>query len=674
MRPFVHPRLMRHDLALPVALFAAALVWSFVVFVGWIGGPIIDMFGFRQTQTAISAAQMLKDGIALRYQTPVLGAPWSIPFEFPTYQILTALLAMTGLTVDVAGRVVSYVFFVACLYPLAILCRHVGIGREGFLMTGALFLSSPLYVFWSRTVMIESAALFFSLLWLALLLDLLISDDATRRTDRRRIFAWVLCLGAGGLAVLTKSTTFPAFCVAACLLVLGSVVSRMADLRHPTAAELRGGFVRLAMAVGASLLPIALGYLWVIYSDQVKAENPFGTLLSSAALAQWNFGTLEQRTSAALWNEVVLGRAVPQILGAAALIAPLVVGAGLALGRNAWPLVVFLLCFVVPLGVFTNLHMVHGYYQYANGLFLVLALGIAVSAIGLHRSRLVAWGLLAVFVAGNLWTFRTTFYPVMTANWSASEIVRIGEKVQALVPEEGGIIVLGQDWSSEVPYYSDRRALAIAAWFPPALVQEALNDPQAALGEASFGGVVVCGSSDLYPPPLRPMIDAFKNGRRVLAVAGGCRFLSADQDMTVAADVDRLKVTHLLAAARVERADVAVGPAPEGFFAHPVSRLVATVPAGERLEGTYGFLDKVWAEGGKPSPVIFRITARTADGAETMLFDDTLVPEPGDAAGLPQSFAVEVPGTAGTTTDLVFETTPFGADTSWAWTYWGDAW
>ncbi|SOD98725.1 hypothetical protein [Caenispirillum bisanense] len=669
MPPFLQHWPARLSSALPALLFAAAAIWSLVVLVGWIGGPILDMFGFRQTQTAISSAYMLKDGLALRYQTPVLGAPWSIPFEFPTYQILTAILAMAGLSVDVAGRIVSYVFFLGCLHPIATLCRHAGIGREGFLVTGALFLSSPLYVFWSRTVMIESAALFFALVWLALLLDLLAAD----RPARRPVASWALCLTAGVLAVLTKSTTFPAFCVAGCLLVLGAVLRDVPDLRRPTVADLRGGVTRLTVAVGACLLPIALGYVWVLYSDQVKAENPFGALLTSAALAKWNFGTLDQRVSAALWSDVVLGRAVPQVLGAAAWIAPLVLGAGLVLRRVSWPLAVFAAAFAVPFAVFTNLHMVHGYYQYANGLFLVLAVGIAVAAIGQQRSRIAALALLALFLAGNAWTFRTIFYPPMTANWSASEVVRIGEKVQALVPEDAGIVVLGQDWSSEVPYYSDRRALAVAAWFPPELAQAALADPDAALGEAAFGGVVACGASDLYPPALRPMIESFKAGRRVLATAGGCRLLSPEQD-PAAGGANRLQVTELLAAARVERADVPVGPVPEGFFAHPSSRLVASAPAGERLDGLYGFLDKVWAEGGNPPPVTFTLTARTADGSDMQLLARTLDPAAGEAARLPQTFSVEVPGVAGTTTELVFETAISGTDNSWGWTYWGNAW
>ena len=60
----------------------------------WIGldHPALDFYAFRQTQTALSAYWLWHDGFRLAYETPVLGAPWAIPYEFPLYQWLVALL------------------------------------------------------------------------------------------------------------------------------------------------------------------------------------------------------------------------------------------------------------------------------------------------------------------------------------------------------------------------------------------------------------------------------------------------------------------------------------------------------------------------------------------------------------------------------------------------------
>src|SRR5262249_20433758 len=57
--------------------------------IGW-NNPITDYHAFRQTQTAISAYYMVGRPPSLAYETPVLGPPWSIPFEFPLYQWVVA--------------------------------------------------------------------------------------------------------------------------------------------------------------------------------------------------------------------------------------------------------------------------------------------------------------------------------------------------------------------------------------------------------------------------------------------------------------------------------------------------------------------------------------------------------------------------------------------------------
>ena len=58
--------------------------------------PLLDMHGFRQTQTAISALWMRQEGTLIPYQTPVFGHPWFIPYEFPLYQGLAAGLSYLG--------------------------------------------------------------------------------------------------------------------------------------------------------------------------------------------------------------------------------------------------------------------------------------------------------------------------------------------------------------------------------------------------------------------------------------------------------------------------------------------------------------------------------------------------------------------------------------------------
>src|SRR5258707_7658240 len=122
--------------------------------------PLLDLHAFRQTQTALSVYWLIHGGPWLAYETPVLGASWSIPFEFPLYQWLVALLALLHVPLDVAGRLVYFAFYAATLWPLWVFIRSVGLGRVAYLNTAILFMTAPLYLYWSRTFLTESCSLF----------------------------------------------------------------------------------------------------------------------------------------------------------------------------------------------------------------------------------------------------------------------------------------------------------------------------------------------------------------------------------------------------------------------------------------------------------------------------------------------------------------------------------
>lgn len=90
-----------------ILLWFSAITLLILLVCSW-SMPPVDASGFRQTQTALSIDWLLRGGPWLDYVTPVLGAPWSIPFEFPFYQWLAALLSsITGMSADNSGRLVS---------------------------------------------------------------------------------------------------------------------------------------------------------------------------------------------------------------------------------------------------------------------------------------------------------------------------------------------------------------------------------------------------------------------------------------------------------------------------------------------------------------------------------------------------------------------------------------
>jgi hypothetical protein len=156
----------REDTAILVLFLVGVVASATVATIGW-SHAISDAYGWRQTQTALSAYFMLHGGPWLVYETPLLGPPWRIPHEIPLYQALVVSLASaTGLKLEAAGRAVALVSFYAALGSGYLLLAELGISARRRLLMLAFWLMSPLY-FWSRTFMIESTALFLCLTFLA---------------------------------------------------------------------------------------------------------------------------------------------------------------------------------------------------------------------------------------------------------------------------------------------------------------------------------------------------------------------------------------------------------------------------------------------------------------------------------------------------------------------------
>ena len=166
---------------------------------------------FRQAQTAISAYWLLHGGPFFAYETPVLGSPWSIPFELPVYQAVVALVTLTGVPLDEAGRLVNFGFLLACFWPLRMLWRDLRLEPVGYPIASALVMAAPGYAFWTRSFMIESCALFLGVLWLALFVRFLATE---------RSWIGLAAILAGLLAMTAKATTAPGFLVLAGLYVL----------------------------------------------------------------------------------------------------------------------------------------------------------------------------------------------------------------------------------------------------------------------------------------------------------------------------------------------------------------------------------------------------------------------------------------------------------------------
>lgn len=439
--PAVAQRWTRIEQAV-LAIFVVCIVISVGAHcIGITRGLAERQHGFRQTQTAISAFWMLRGGPWLAYETPVLGPPWSIPFEFPLYQWLVALAAAPWPSaLDTVGRAMSAILYFVSFWPAFVILRRFGAARSTTFATLSLYALSPLYVFWSATFMIESTAILLCLLSLAFLLD-----------DRRAAPAIVAITSA--LAALVKVTTYFGFAIAAAFMLVGRAVA----LRRggaSLASVVRALWLR---AVIAGPLPLACALFWTRFSDAKKQEVPFArNFITSAALDSWNFGTRDQKLSWPIWRQILDRTDLDLIGGHWPILVAVVVG--LVFGRARRVLLAAAFIYVAVFATFTNLHMVHNYYPYANGVFILAAVGLGVGAL-LEREKPWAWAGVAALCAilvGQLITYRDGYLKEQTP----SDVVRpLAAAIREHTKPDDVLLVYGDDWSSQIPYYAERRTI-----------------------------------------------------------------------------------------------------------------------------------------------------------------------------------------------------------------------
>lgn len=495
-----------------VLLFISASVLSLrFMFAGW-SGSLLELHSFRQTQTAISVASMLKSGDILHYQTPVLGPPWEIPMEFPFFQALVfVLVRTTGYPLDQAGRAISLLLFLATLPPFYLLIRTWTNERSTAVIALVLVCLSPQYIYWSRSFMIESAALSTSIWYLYLVQTHL--AGAKDRSRRVALLAAITVLGT--LSALTKVTTFVIY-FAIALFMISLVLLREGVQEKPMSRV--GRFFREygSLTIAAAVIPILLETTWVFHSDHVKSLNPLGAALSSKALIDWNFGTLAQKCSWDTWKQV-LERSVTDLFGDVQ-IAFVFFALPLCKRTTGLTSALLIFMFVFPIAIFTNLYYVHSYYGYANGMVLIAALALIIGDL-VNRNTVGYWlaiGLVVVTTFKSV-TWYTENYRRFQGNpYRYQDLKAIADRFTA--PDEV-LVLFGMDWSSEIPYYLDRRALML----PTSLTTEVrYRQATENLRSYTVGGVLFCGTARYTPEQISQVLKAVRVRPGVRLIVGRC--------------------------------------------------------------------------------------------------------------------------------------------------------
>lgn len=427
-------------------LLAAVLV---ALGTGW-DASLRGRHEFRQEQTALSAFWIREHGPSLAYPLPLFGPPWSAPMEFPTYQTVVAgISSATGLGIESAGRLVSVAAFLAALPALAGLLAAAGFPPPARWPALAAVLLTPVYLFYSSAVLIESTALCLGLWYLF----------AQVRALERRRWGWLgLAVLCGALAAATKITTFALCALAAAGWVAVALVRTRRDPFRALAWKLFAGAAPAAIALVA-------GLLWVNFGDSVKAANPFSEFLVSHRLADWNFGSLAQRLDPQAWRTLGSQFAF-SLCPPATLIAGAIALCCVARPYRLAALAGTALFLAGPL-LFINLYVVHDYYAYASAWFLTGAIGLLLGGAALNPRvpRLLKIAVLALGFGGQLQGLRHSwgYY-----RFDQPPVPAMAAVVRATVPPEGVVVVANANWDPLLPYSMQRRAIMP----PPALTND----------------------------------------------------------------------------------------------------------------------------------------------------------------------------------------------------------
>lgn len=461
--PRIHEK---NETRLALLMFAAAWAVSFwFALDGWTN-PLLDTHPFRQTQTAISTYWMLRDGFSIQYETPVFGAPWSVPFEFPLYQgIVAAVSAAFDIPLDPAGRTVALAFFYAGLPAIWLLLRRLAVQASHRWIFLALMVTSPVYIFYSRAFLIESTA-FTLCAWFLYFFHVALSTPKVPPLVAAGIFA--------ALGGLVKVTTLAVFLAAAAVFFLAALRTR------------RDAWKSISLRAVAACAPgVVAATWWVHFTDTVKQRNLFGALETSTALREWHYGTLEQRLSGAYWSQIghMLERTV---LPSATLLLTLVLGLLFMRRQIGVWLIALAIALAGPL-VFANLYFVHDYYFYACGVFFLVLVALPLRSVLLSGTPLVArFVIVATVLVAQFAGYTEAYHTAQSRAAFVPPPIATGIKL-VTAPDEI-LLGIGLNWSAVFPYYAERRALMI----PDSQLtnESAISAAVAQLGDARIGAVV----------------------------------------------------------------------------------------------------------------------------------------------------------------------------------------
>ena len=483
--------------------------------------PIIDNYSFRQAQTAISAEYLFEHGVHLfNYETPVLGKPWAIPFEFPTYQALVKLISTaTSQSLSQVGRITnSASILLSALACISILSRN-RVKELYIIIFSALLATSQTYLYYGRSFLIDGTALLLTLAAAFYYIDLrnLWTCDQSNARNQDQFFPLGKALLFGvflNLGMLTKATTtLPLIGFIAIDQIYLACLSLVAREQFFKAIKsgLFFGFV--------SLLSVFLTKSWVNHADQLKELNSNASFIVSKNLTAWNFGSLSDRLEPENWSlifsttgsrDLDFGLLPPIVIFCAFIAANLLMISCKNPSARGSTYICNFGFFMYAAGpmIFFNLFFVHEYYATANLIFGYLSLAAALNAISqytetnnvINTMMLGSIFITALICTIQLHSFGMRYWSVSTK--TSSDSLTIATYVKNHSSRHDRLLTIRcDDWSSELFYLSGLKGLA-ARNLSPKNRQSLKTDIQKMMNNKTSSIYIIENTKDLKQPSL----------------------------------------------------------------------------------------------------------------------------------------------------------------------------
>lgn len=682
-------------------LVAIALVLHFTLTTRNIDSGFLAGHEFRQAQTGLSIKFIQQEqNYSLAYPTPLFGPPWSIPMEFPLYQWTAAWLGTHfDLTTVQSGRAVSIFCFYLCLPAIILILRTCRFQAEQINYVLVLVLTAPVFIYYSRAVLIESTALCFSLWFLYGFI----------RLSKSAHWRWcLLTLICGSLAAVVKVTTFMVWGIGA---LVGGVwwflkIRRSQGIDQATR--------NLIWAACSAVPPVVAGIWWVNTADRIKQQSPDGQFLTSKSLRDFNLGSWSDRFDFNIWESLTQNFTLALF--------PAWLFAILGLGGLAWavfrrsPMILILATWsIVNWLIFPRLYQIHDYYFYAMAFLPLLAVGYFVREFGQSLTARFMAPLVVLAVSGiQLNGYFEKYAPAQFLISNGGGQMEIF--LRDTLPDDEAVIVLGYDWAPSIAFYTERRCLMIR--------DQVAQDPQALESllekwqEVPVSGLLVANSYRDDLDLLSDLVDRFKlespilltDGQSDLRVGSKLRYrlLSkiliyshnhpylkrpegsevhtppASQNDPIIADGKKHAVTsnqsdsvffqvHPSPTHYRTQLGMGIDFGPDGYImvSHPGGEFwVDVVDSATEVIAEFGLQEEVYQNLNDHSDgVSFQIWALNAEGEEYQLFERYADPfeNHADRGQLSVSFQLPTPRP----TQIRFSTHP-GANDAYDWSYWGD--